>query len=179
MSYNTSSNRYAKALISYSIDKGKLDVLYEEVQVLYNILEESQDLREFILNPTITKDYKKSLLDEISKSSLPNTLMIFDLLYINNRIDMLYNVCLAFIKQYYHHKNIVEVTITTPVEISEDVENIVMNYVSTLKDGTIKLIKNKDKSLIAGFTLDFDNTRLDASIKKRLNLMKKQLKTTN
>ena len=54
-----------------------------------------------------------------------------------------------------------------------------MKYVSTLKDGTIKLIKNKDKSLIAGFTLDFDNTRLDASIKKRLNLMKKQLKTTN
>jgi F0F1-type ATP synthase delta subunit len=105
--------------------------------------------------------------------------MIFDLLYINNRIDMLYNVCLAFIKQYYHHKNIVEVTITTPVEISEDVENMVMKYVSTLKDGTIKLIKNKDKSLIAGFTLDFDNTRLDASIKKRLNLMKKQLKTTN
>ena len=64
MSYNTSSNRYAKALISYSIDKGKLDVLFEEVQVLYNILEESQDLREFISNPTITKDYKKSLLDE-------------------------------------------------------------------------------------------------------------------
>jgi F-type H+-transporting ATPase subunit delta len=153
--------------------------LFEEVQVLYNILKDTQDLREFISNPTITKDYKKSLLDEIAKSYLPNTLIIFDLLYINNRIDMLLNVCFAFIKQYYHHKNIVEVTITTPVEISEDVENIVMKYVSTLKDGTIKLIKNKDKSLIAGFTLDFDNTRLDASIKKRLNLMKKQLKTTN
>ena len=179
MSYNTSSNRYAKALISYSIDKDKLDVLFEEVQVLYNILKDTQDLREFISNPTITKDYKKSLLDEIAKSYLPNTLIIFDLLYINNRIDMLLNVCFAFIKQYYHHKNIVEVTITTPVEISEDVENIVMKYVSTLKNGTIKLIKNKDISLVAGFTLDFDNTRLDVSIKKRLSLIKKQLKTTN
>ncbi|MDA0754257.1 MAG: ATP synthase F1 subunit delta [Candidatus Marinimicrobia bacterium] len=179
MSYNTSSNRYAKALISFSIDKGKLDILFEEVQVLHNILEDSKDLREFILNPTITKDYKKSLLDEISKSSLPTTLMIFDLLYTNNRIDMLLNVCSAFIKQYYQYKNIVEVTITTPVEISEDVENIVMKYVSTLKNGTIKLIKNKDISLVAGFTLDFDNTRLDVSIKKRLSLIKKQLKTTN
>jgi len=179
MSYNTSSNRYAKALISFSIDKGKLDILFEEVQVLHNILEDSKDLREFITNPTITKDYKKSLLDEIAKSYLPNTLIIFDLLYINNRIDMLLNVCFAFIKQYYHHKNIVEVTITTPVEISQDVENIVMKYVSTLKNGTIKLIKNKDISLVAGFTLDFDNTRLDVSIKKRLSLIKKQLKTTN
>jgi len=41
------------------------------------------------------------------------------------------------------------------------------------------LTKKKDKDLIAGFTLDFDNTRLDASVKKRLEKMKKQLKTTN
>ena len=46
------------------------------------------------------------------------------------------------------------------------------------KKQKIKLTKKKDKSLIAGFTLDFDNQRLDASVKKRLEKMQKQLKTT-
>ena len=50
-------------------------------------------------------------------------------------------------------------------------------YISSIKISEIKLTKKKDESLIAGFTLDIDNTRLDASIKKRLNMMKKQLKT--
>ena len=36
----------------------------------------------------------------------------------------------------------------------------------SIKNGEIKLTKKKDESLIAGFTLDFDNTRLDASIRK-------------
>ena len=63
------------------------------------------------------------------------------------------------------------------VQISDEVESTIKKYVSSIKNGEIKLTKKKDESLIAGFTLDFDNTRLDASIRKRLNMMKKQLKT--
>ena len=75
------------------------------------------------------------------------------------------------------HKNIVEVTVTTPVEISDEVELSIKKYISSIKKGEVKLTKKKDESLIAGFTLDFDNTRLDASIRKRISMMKKQLKT--
>ena len=53
------------------------------------------------------------------------------------------------------------------------------NVLAFWPNGKIKLIKKHDKSLIAGFILDYDNTRLDASVKKRLDKMKKQLKTTN
>ena len=65
-----------------------------------------------------------------------------------------------------------------PVQsLADEVESTIKKYISSIKTGEIKLTKKKDESLIAGFTLDIDNTRLDASIKKRLNMMKKQLKT--
>ena len=102
---------------------------------------------------------------------------MFNLLSSNNRIDLILSVCSAFVKLYYDYKNIVEVTVTTPIEISDEVESTIKKYISSIKTGEIKLTKKKDESLIAGFTLDIDNTRLDASIKKRLNMMKKQLKT--
>ena len=101
------------------------------------------------------------------------------LLSVNNRIDILLDVCKVFVKQYNTHNNIVEVTVTTPVEISDNLEKTIEDYLSSIKTGKIKLNKKKKKDLIAGFTLDFDNTRLDASVKKRLEKMKKQLKTTN
>ena len=90
---------------------------------------------------------------------------------------MILSVCSAFVNLYYDHKNIIEVKVTTAIEISDEVESTIKKYVSSIKNGEIKLTKKKDESLIAGFTLDFDNTRLDASIRKRLNMMKKQLKT--
>ena len=40
MALGTSSKRYSKALISHSIDEGNLDVMFEEIRSLINILEE-------------------------------------------------------------------------------------------------------------------------------------------
>ena len=177
MALGSTSKRYAKALILYAIDQGKLDMLFEEILSLSNILEESEELKDFISNPTILKDYKKSLLDDITGNSLPNISILFNLLSANNRIDIIPSVCSAFVKLYYDYKNIIDVTVTTPIEISDELELTIKKYVSSIKNGEMKLTKMHDESLIAGFTHDFDNTRLDASIRKRLNMMKKQLKT--
>ena len=45
MTIGTTSKRYAKALILHVIDQGKLDMLFEEVLSLSNILEESEELK--------------------------------------------------------------------------------------------------------------------------------------
>ena len=92
---------------------------------------------------------------------------------------MLLDVCKGFIKQYNVNKDIVEVTVTTPIEISEDIESSIQTYLNSIENGKIKLVKKRDESLIAGFTIDYNNTRLDASVKKRLEKMKKELKKTN
>ena len=179
MALGTSSKRYSKALISHSIDEGNLDVMFEEICSLINILEESNDLKDFIANPTISRENKTKLLNELTDQSLPNISSLLNLLSLNNRVDLLLDVCKVFVQQYNTYNDIVDVTVTTPVNISENLEKTIEAYLSSIKAGKIKLTKKKDKDLIAGFTLDFDNTRLDASVKKRLEKMKKQLKTTN
>ena len=96
---------------------------------------------------------------------------------IRDSINILLDVCRVFVDQYNQYNNIIEVTVTTPVEISDEIKQAIEEYLSSIQQGKIKLTKKKDKSLIAGFTLDFDNKRLDASVKKRLEKMQKQLKT--
>ena len=179
MALGTSSKRYAKALVSHSTEAGNLDVMFDEINSLINILEDSDDLKAFISNPTISRENKTKLLNELTGPSLPNISILLNLLSLNNRIDMLLDVCKVFVQQYNTYNDIVDVTVTTPVNISENLEKTIEAYLSSIKAGKIKLTKKKDKDLIAGFTLDFDNTRLDASVKKRLEKMKKQLKTTN
>ena len=123
--------------------------------------------------------YAKKVLNDLTSEALPNTSIVINLLSQNNRVDMLLDVCIGFIKQYNVQKGIVEVKVTSAVEVSEDMESSIKEYLQSLKKGKIKLTKKHDKSLIAGFILDYDNIRLDASVKKRLDKMKKQLKATN
>ena len=179
MGLETSSKRYAKALISYGIENDNLDILFEEIMSLIKTLEGSVDLRSFIVNPTISKEIKKKVLNDLTSEPLPNTSIVINLLSQNNRVDMLLDVCIGFIQQYNLQRGIVEVTVTSAVEVSEDMESSIKEYLQLLKKGKIKLTKKHDKSLIAGFILDYDNIRLDASVKKRLDKMKKQLKATN
>ncbi len=179
MGLETSSKRYAKALISYGIESNNLDILFEEIVSLIKTLENSEELRSFISNPTISKDIKKKVLNDLTFESLPNTLSLINLLSQNNRVDLLLDVCNGFVKQYNVQKGIVEVTVTTAVKVSEDLESSVMEYLQSIKNDKIKLTTQHDKSLIAGFILDYENKRLDASVKKRLDKMKKQLKAAN
>ena len=179
MGLETSSKRYAKALIGYGVEKDNLDILFSEFSSLIQMLEDSEDLVSFIQNPTISKDIKQKVLDKLISDNLPNTSIVINLLSQNNRLDMLLHVCKGFIKQYNVHKDIVEVTVTTPIEISEDIESSIQTYLNSIENGKIKLVKKKDESLIAGFTINYNNTRLDASVKKRLEKRKKELKKTN
>tara|TARA_B100000886_G_scaffold27570_1_gene17467 strand:- start:315 stop:854 length:540 start_codon:yes stop_codon:yes gene_type:complete len=179
MGLETSSKRYAKALIGYGVEKDNLDILFTEFSSLIDTIEDSEDLISFIQNPTISKDIKQKVLVELLSDTLPSTLIIINLLSLNNRLNMLLDVCKGFIKQYNTYKGIVEVTVKTPIEISEDIESSIQVYLKSIENGRIKLLKKKDESLIAGFTIDYNNTRLDASVKKRLEKMKKELKKTN
>ena len=78
MTITTTSKRYAKALILNAIDQGKLDMLFEEILYFSSILEDSEELKDFISNPTISKDLKKSLLNDITGNSLPNISVLFN-----------------------------------------------------------------------------------------------------
>ena len=179
MGLETSSKRYAKALIAFGVEQSNLDILFVEISSLLDILKDSEQLKNFISNPTISKDIKKKVLNELVLDSLPNTTIVINLLSQNNRVNMLLDVCQRFINQYYAYKGIVEVTVTTPIDVLDDLESSIKEYLKSIEDRKIKLVKKKDKSLIAGFTIDYNNKRLDASVKKRLNMIKKQLKTIN
>ena len=149
MGLETSSKRYAKALIGYGVEKDNLDILFSEFSSLIQTLEDSEDLVSFIHNPTISKDIKQKVLDELISDNLPNTLIVINLLSQNNRLDMLLDVCKGFIEQYNVHKDIVEVIVTTPIEISEDIESSIQAYLNSIEKGKNKLAKKKDESLIA------------------------------
>ena len=175
----TASKRYAKALIESALEKNLLEETYSEINSLNDILNNSSELSEYLLNPTISKDDKGNFIIKIAGDNHPNLMNLVSLLTVNNRLDQLKNIVKSFNELYAKRKGIIEASITSAVPISNDLETQIVTYLKSIKKGQINLTKKIDKNVIAGFVLDFDDTQFDASAKKKLNIMQKQLTRTN
>ena len=175
----TASKRYAKALITSAIGSNLLEETYSEINSLKDTLNNSNQLSEYLLNPTISKDDKGKLIIKILGNQHPNLINFVNLLTMNNRLDELENISNSFNELYAKRKGIIQAKITSSVPISKDLENQIVKYLESIKKGKINLTKKIDKTIIAGFVLDFDDTQFDASAKKKLNKMQKQLTQNN
>lgn len=175
----TASKRYAKALIESAAESNLLEETYSEINSFKDILKNSRQLSDYLLNPTISKEDKGNLIIKILGDEYPNLINLVNLLTINNRLDEFENITDSFNVLYVKRKGIIEARITSAVPISNDLETEVVKYLESIKKGQINLTKKIDKSIIAGFVLDFDDTQFDASAKKKLNKMQKQLTRNN
>ena len=175
----TASKRYAKALIESAAESNLLEETYSEINSFKDILKNSRQLSDYLLNPTISKEDKGNLIIKILGDDYPNLINLVNLLTINNRLDEFENISDSFNVLYVKRKGIIEARITSAVPISNDLETEVVKYLESIKKGQINLTKKIDKSIIAGFVLDFDDTQFDASAKKKLNKMQKQLTRNN
>ena len=175
----TASKRYAKALIESAAESKLLEETYSEINSFKDMLKNSRQLSEYLLNPTISKEDKGNLIIKILGDEYPNLINLVNLLTINNRLDEFENIADSFNVLYVKRKGIIEARITSAVPISNDLETEVVKYLESIKRGQINLTKKIDKSIIAGFVLDFDDTQFDASAKKKLNKMQKQLTRNN
>jgi F-type H+-transporting ATPase subunit delta len=175
----TASKRYAKALIGSAVDSNLLEETYSEMNSLKSILTNSNQLSEYLLNPTISKDDKGNFIIKIVGDDHPNLINLVNLLTANNRLNELENIADSFNELYAKRKGIIEASITSAVPISNDLETEIVKYLKSIKKGQINLTKKIDKSIIAGFVLDLDDTQFDASARKKLNKMQKQLTRNN
>ncbi len=175
----TASKRYAKALIGSAVESNLLEETYSEMNSLKSILSTSNQLSEYLLNPTISKDDKGNFIIKIVGDNHPNLINLVNLLTTNNRLNELENIVDSFNELYAKRKGIIEASITSAVPISNDLETEIVKYLKSIKKGQINLSKKIDKSIIAGFVLDLDDTQFDASARKKLTKMQKQLTRNN
>ena len=68
----TASKRYAKALIESAAESNLLEETYSEINSFKDILKNSRQLSDYLLNPTISKEDKGNLIIKILGDEYPN-----------------------------------------------------------------------------------------------------------
>ena len=166
---------YARALFEVAQEQGKLDVVREELGQITEALEENAELRLFFYSPYFSTDEKRDGLRRTVQDADPVMMNVLDILVENHRLPVLPRLRREYERRWRDANNLLPVTVTSAVELDDAVVERIGDEIGRQTGRTVELTREVDPSIVGGFVVRVGNAILDASIKNRLDNLRKQI----
>lgn len=174
------AKRYARALLSFSVEKGVEDAVYKNMSHLCESYLEVKEFRNALIIPILGDNKKIGLIETACGGTIPDELKrFFSLILKQNREYLLHSVALIFINLYNEYKNMTICRLTTAQPASEEVLNNIKILVSKKSGGPVKINNVVNSNIIGGFVFEMNYLRLDASLSTQLETIKRELTSEN
>lgn len=169
------SYRYANSFFQLAEEKKSLKNFVDDVELIYNTLVQSKELRAILRNPVIKQKDKKNLLSKIFGSKIrKETSDFLEFLVTKGREDIITEIMKEFLNLRDDKEGIVRTGIISSVELTDGVKK---DLASKLEEKTSKKVKTEysvDPEIIGGFIVKIKDTVYDASVKHQLELLRKK-----
>ena len=171
------SVRYARALLKCSSLANLEDVVYNEMQTLFQSYILVPELRFTIDNPMLAKGKKEMLLLTACGGNPSDvTKQFIRLVLKEDRENALYFMASSYITLYRKKKNIIRGKLITAAAVNSVTEQKMKEAVERRTRGTVEFQTEVVPDIIGGFILEYDTYRMDASVQNKLRSILTQLK---
>lgn len=169
--------RYAEALFEAGLELNKLEDFKEDMDIVTNVLKKERALEKILSHPKISKDEKKVLLSSIFKNRVSHEILNFLYVIVDKRREgFLIEISKEFEELFNEHKNILEVTAITAIDMDKKLRNKLIHVLSNKTNKTIILNNIIDRDVIGGVLLRVENKIIDGTIRGQLQSIEKTLK---
>jgi F-type H+-transporting ATPase subunit delta len=173
MRESLAGNRYAKSLITLSIEKNELDVIYNDMILISETIENSKDLAVLLNSPVVKTDKKQEILTTIfGENTTELTKQFLLLISSRNREALIGDIANAFVRQYKVIKKIVVTEITSAVKLDAAQKKKILQLLNTDENSSVEVVENIRPDIIGGFIVRVDDKQIDASISRKLDNLK-------
>lgn len=169
---------YAQALMSVARSHDLTEKLGEDVRSLLNLLQSSEQLRNFFANPFIKADDKKAVLGKITgESTVHPYLRNFLMLVVDRgRVLLLEGICQQYLTLLRQLNQTVLAEVISAVELTEAQQQAVREKVTTMTNAhKIELDTKIDSELIGGVIIKVGSQVIDASLRGQLRRLSLRL----
>lgn len=163
------SYRYAKSLIDLALEKGQLEQVREDMQLVFDTIRDNRDLSVMLKSPIIKTDKKQAILKMIFGEKIGVLSSEFTNIITSKRREMeLEGIANSFLSQYKAHKQILTAVITTASGLDKNLREKVLAIVKGSTNSEVELTEKVNKDLIGGFVLRVGDQQVDASILRQI-----------
>lgn len=171
---------YAQSMYDGAEKVGQLDDIYNDANVLSEIISEKKDEFAALNNPLWKYSQKEEVLQAVCNKlgfsqSMLNTLK---LLAQNGKLNVLEQTLKQFILLYQEKHNIAEVEVTTVMPLNSDQENLLKTKLANIFHKQIILRYIINPQIIGGLVIKYGTNFIDNSVKHKLNALEQLMKGT-
>ena len=166
---------YAEALFEAGKDKGNLDALQSQLGQFADAVDRNHDLQVFLFSPYLSSQEKKKGLERAISGAEPELTNFLELLIEKGRMPEIFRIRREFDELWKHENKRIDVTVTSAVELDEAVVKKIGTEVERQTGEQVELSSKVDDSILGGIVLQVGNMVLDASIRSRLEKLRKSV----
>ena len=165
--------RYSKAIFEIAEEKNQVKEIYEMLNSAMVLYRTDKEFKNFILNPLIDNEQKKSVLNKIFGKDNSENLNI--LLYIldKGRMNCIKYIVAEYLKIYYRKNRILDVKATFTKELTDEQKKKLINKLSQKTGKEINLEIKIDKNILGGGIIRIGDKIIDGSIRRELDNWKR------
>jgi F-type H+-transporting ATPase subunit delta len=167
---------YATALFEAAKEKGRLDEVRDELRSFLESVDQIPELRELLLSPQVDPAQKIDALAAILADADELVRNFLLLVTEKGRATGLHEIAREFDALVAAEEGILDVELTTAVELSEDEAKRLLGQIEHVSGRRLRASRRVDPALIGGFVLQAGSHRADASVRGRLEGLRRELK---
>lgn len=166
---------YAEALFEVAREKGKLDAIGADLAQFADAVEADRDLQVFLFSPHFSSAEKVEGLRRAVSGVDPELRNFLELLVEKGRTNELFRIRRELEQMWKRENKRIDVTVTSAVELDPAVVARVGEEIERQTGQKVDLASRVDDEILGGIVLQVGNMVLDASIRSRLEKLRKSV----
>jgi F-type H+-transporting ATPase subunit delta len=166
---------YARSLFEVACDQGKLDELREQLGQFADALDQNRELAVFFFSPYFSTAEKQDALTRILEGADETFLNFLKLLIENHRMPVIFRTRQQFEHLWEQENQLLPVEITSAIELDQETTENLGKSIGERAGRKVRLAAHVDPDILGGIVLRVGNSILDASIRNRLEQLRRQV----
>jgi F-type H+-transporting ATPase subunit delta len=166
---------YARALFEAAKAADVLDRVHDELDQFTETLDGDSDLQVFFFSPYFSSEEKKQGVGRILEDADPRFVNFLELLAERHRMPVIFRIRRVFDALWAEENRLLPVTITSAVDLDEQLVSDIGKRIEEQTGRRVDLSSKVDPDLLGGLKVSVGNMVLDASVRNRLEQLRKQV----
>lgn len=166
---------YSRALFEAAIENDVLDRVHDELGEFADALDKDRDMQVFFFSPYFSSDEKKDGISRVVQEADPRVVNFLELLAERHRLPAVFRIRRHLDKMWSEENKLLPVSVTAAVELDRSLVEEIGERIERQTGRKVDLSSKVDPDVLGGIVLRVGNMVLDASIRNRLERLRKQV----
>jgi F-type H+-transporting ATPase subunit delta len=166
---------YARSLFEVAREHDKLDVLREQLGQVADAIASNRELQTFFFSPYFSTEEKQDALERVLDGADEILMNFLGLLIEKHRMPVIFRIRQQYERLWEEENRTLPVEITSAIELDEATTASLGKAIGERTGRKIMLASRVDPDILGGIVVRVGNSILDASIRNRLEQLRKHV----